>query len=187
LTAQLERVLSGAPSAVDTMATETGSKDKYFEHFIQNFQTAANKLKEEQKSRSGPAHSGLSKAGEVEAMLRQLRTEMPDNLFNPVLSIRGTEPSIYIVAVDLICIIQTLMPTQTHLLKYYMWCCLESSNIGGVMLFLDRPPRGRKNSRHGYRVLMLLGSIHLLFGVTHTCNMPDLLSDETSVSFSRSP
>ncbi|KAJ7239148.1 hypothetical protein C8J57DRAFT_1246188 [Mycena rebaudengoi] len=70
LTAQLER-----------------SKDKYFEHFIQNFQTAANKLKEEQKSRSGPAHSGLSKAGEVEAMLRQLRMEMPNNLFNPILSI----------------------------------------------------------------------------------------------------
>ncbi|KAJ7233703.1 hypothetical protein C8J57DRAFT_1576265 [Mycena rebaudengoi] len=65
LTAQLERVLSGAPSAVDTMATEMGSKDKYFEHFIQNFQTAANKLKEEQKSRSGPAHSDFDASSDT--------------------------------------------------------------------------------------------------------------------------
>ncbi|KAJ7181855.1 hypothetical protein C8R46DRAFT_1313390 [Mycena filopes] len=88
LTAQLQRAIDGAPSAVDEMATESGSKDKYFQHFLEKLQAAATKLREEQKERgSGPSEAGLSKAEEVKNMLHQLRATMPEELFNPVLSI----------------------------------------------------------------------------------------------------
>ncbi|KAJ7038972.1 hypothetical protein C8F04DRAFT_1321658 [Mycena alexandri] len=88
LTAQLKRAIDGAPSAVDDMATESGSKDKYFQHFLDKLQVAASKLRDEQKERgTGPSESGVSKAEEVKNLLHQLRDEMPENLFNPVLSI----------------------------------------------------------------------------------------------------
>ncbi|KAF8171202.1 hypothetical protein K438DRAFT_1613188, partial [Mycena galopus ATCC 62051] len=88
LAAQLKRALDGAPSAADDMATESGSKDKYFQHFLDKLQAAASKLRDEQKERGpGPSESGVSKAEEVKNLLCQLRTEMPDNIFNPVLSV----------------------------------------------------------------------------------------------------
>ncbi|KAJ7110514.1 hypothetical protein C8R44DRAFT_833390 [Mycena epipterygia] len=82
---QLERAINGAPSAVSEMATGTGSKDKHFQHFIDKLQEAANKLREEQKDQD--SERTISKAAEVKAMLHRLRDEMPENLFNPVLSI----------------------------------------------------------------------------------------------------
>ncbi|KAJ6489298.1 hypothetical protein C8R47DRAFT_1215648 [Mycena vitilis] len=90
LTAQLERAVGGAPSAVDDMATESGSKDKYLQHFLDKLQAAAaTKLRDEQKERGpGLSDSGMTKAEEVKSMLRQLRAEMPDDIFNPVLSIQ---------------------------------------------------------------------------------------------------
>ncbi|KAJ7308592.1 hypothetical protein DFH08DRAFT_944451 [Mycena albidolilacea] len=51
LTAQLKRAIDGAPSTVDDMATESGSKDKYFQHFLDKLQAAASKLRDEQKER----------------------------------------------------------------------------------------------------------------------------------------
>ncbi|KAJ6618149.1 hypothetical protein B0H10DRAFT_2164261 [Mycena sp. CBHHK59/15] len=88
LTAQLERAVDGAPSAVDDMATESGSKDKYFQHFVDKLQTAASKLHEEHKEGGpAPSDSGVSKRQQVKNLLAQLRTEMPANIFNPVLSI----------------------------------------------------------------------------------------------------
>ncbi|KAF7341642.1 hypothetical protein MSAN_02061900 [Mycena sanguinolenta] len=88
LNAQLQRAIDGAPSAAEDMATESGSKDKYFQYFLDNFQAAASKLRDEQKERGpGPSAAGLSKADEVKNLLHQLRSEMPDNIFNPVLSI----------------------------------------------------------------------------------------------------
>ncbi|KAF7349031.1 hypothetical protein MVEN_01424500 [Mycena venus] len=88
LTAQLKRAVDGAPSAVDDMATETGSKDKFFQHFVDKLQVAASKLRDEQKERGpGPSDTGVSKAEEVKNLLRQLRADMPDDIFNPVLSI----------------------------------------------------------------------------------------------------
>lgn len=91
LAAQLKRAIDGAPSAVDDLATESGSKDKYFQHFVDKLQAAASKLREEQKERGpGPSESGLSKAEEVKHLLQQLRDEMPANIFNPVLSILGS-------------------------------------------------------------------------------------------------
>jgi hypothetical protein len=88
LTAQLKRAIDGAPSAVDDMATDTGSKDKIFQHFLDKLQAAASKLRDEQKKR-GPSGTGVSKAEEVKNLLHKLRAEMPDNIFNPVLSIPG--------------------------------------------------------------------------------------------------
>ncbi|KAJ6460727.1 hypothetical protein DFH09DRAFT_1496906, partial [Mycena vulgaris] len=91
LTAQLNRAIDGAPSAVDDMATESGSKDKYFQHFLDKLQAAASKLREEHKERGpGPSDDGVSKVEEIKNMLHQLRAEMPDNIFNPILSILGT-------------------------------------------------------------------------------------------------
>ncbi|KAJ7829159.1 hypothetical protein B0H14DRAFT_2366744, partial [Mycena olivaceomarginata] len=88
LTGQLKRALDGAPSAVDDMATESGSKDKYFQHFLDKLKAAASKLRDEQKEWGpGPSKAGISKAEEVKSLLRQLRIKMPDNIFNPVLSI----------------------------------------------------------------------------------------------------
>ncbi|KAJ7808632.1 hypothetical protein B0H14DRAFT_3091039 [Mycena olivaceomarginata] len=65
LTAQLKRAIDGAPSAVDDMATDTGSKDKFFQHFLDKLQVAASKLRDEQKER-GPSGTGVSKAEELE-------------------------------------------------------------------------------------------------------------------------
>ncbi|KAJ7460521.1 hypothetical protein B0H11DRAFT_1923926 [Mycena galericulata] len=50
LNAQLQRAIDGAPSAVDDMATESGSKDKYIQHFLDKLQAAASKLRDEQKA-----------------------------------------------------------------------------------------------------------------------------------------
>ncbi|KAJ7792011.1 hypothetical protein B0H13DRAFT_1747118 [Mycena leptocephala] len=94
LIAQLKRAVDGAPSAVDDMATDTGSKDKYFQHFLDKLQAAATKLRDEQKERGpGPSDSGVSKAEEVKNLLHQLRAEMPSNIFNPVLSIAEFDPN----------------------------------------------------------------------------------------------
>ncbi|KAJ7127607.1 hypothetical protein C8R44DRAFT_616458, partial [Mycena epipterygia] len=82
---QLERAINGAPSMVSEMETGTGSKDKHFQHFIDKLQEAANKLREEQKDQD--SERTIPKAAEVKAMLHRLRDEMPENLFNPVLSI----------------------------------------------------------------------------------------------------
>jgi hypothetical protein len=90
----LERALNGAPSAVSDLATATGSKDKYFQHFLDQLQTAANKLKEEQKGQDF-GNREMSKTAEVKAALRRLRDKMPENIFNPVLGIAGALNNIY--------------------------------------------------------------------------------------------
>ncbi|KAJ7702836.1 hypothetical protein B0H17DRAFT_1157414 [Mycena rosella] len=86
LESQLQRAMNGAPSAVADMATGTGSKDKYFQHFIDKLQATSNKLKEQQRDQPAE-HRAMSKAAEVKLMLEKLRDEMPENIFNPVLSI----------------------------------------------------------------------------------------------------
>ncbi|KAJ6487363.1 hypothetical protein C8R47DRAFT_979100 [Mycena vitilis] len=88
LTAQLQRAVDGAPSAVDDMATESGSKDKYFQHYLDELQAAASKLREEQKEAGpGPSEAGIPKRQQIKDLLARLRAEMPTDIFNPVLSI----------------------------------------------------------------------------------------------------
>lgn len=86
LEAQLARALSGAPSAIDEMGTQSGTKDKYFAHFVGQLQDLANEVREERK-RAGTS-DGHSK-NEVRARLQALREKMPDNIFNPALRIPG--------------------------------------------------------------------------------------------------
>jgi hypothetical protein len=72
------------------MATESGSKDKYLQHFVDKLQAAASKLREDQKEGgSGLSESNVSKKQQVKNLLAQLHAEMPANIFNPVLSIDG--------------------------------------------------------------------------------------------------
>ncbi|KAJ7252940.1 hypothetical protein C8J57DRAFT_1437380 [Mycena rebaudengoi] len=86
LTTQLKRAIDGAPSAVNDMVTDTGSKDKNFQQLLDKLQAAASKLRDEQKKR-GSSGTGVSNAEEVKNLLHKLRAEMPNNIFNPVLSI----------------------------------------------------------------------------------------------------
>ena len=87
LDGQLLRVLGGAPSGVDSMATESGSKDKHFQYFVDKMQAACSKLREER--RTGRTVSARSEVEDVKQLLREMCAEMPEDLFNPVLYIAG--------------------------------------------------------------------------------------------------
>ncbi|KII95863.1 hypothetical protein PLICRDRAFT_98567, partial [Plicaturopsis crispa FD-325 SS-3] len=87
---QLKRALNGAPSGIDAMATETGSKDKYFHHFVEKFQDVASKVKEKLV---GQTTTGMSKADLVKDTLEKFRDQLPDNVFNPVLKISDFDPN----------------------------------------------------------------------------------------------
>lgn len=88
LAAQHERVMGGAPSAVDAMATKSGTKDKYYQHFVDQIQGKLNKWRDENKNI--PAREGMTKKDMEREMLETLRRTLPDNLFNPVLRIPGS-------------------------------------------------------------------------------------------------
>ncbi|KAF7354451.1 hypothetical protein MVEN_01134200 [Mycena venus] len=143
LAAQLKRALEGAPSAADDMATESGSKDKYFQHFLDKLQAAASKLRDEQKERGpSPSEAGISKAEEVKNLLRQLRSEMPDNIFNPVLSISGEfrNTPVEILHVVLLGVVRywwrDAVSRQTSKGKEELRARLSSVNVAG----LNTPP-----------------------------------------------
>ncbi|KAI0696469.1 hypothetical protein C8T65DRAFT_756256 [Cerioporus squamosus] len=82
---QHQRVMGGAPSAIDAMGTATGTKDKYYQHFVDLIQAKVNKWREDHKN--VPAREGSSKKAMEREMLEELRRTLPDNLFNPVLQI----------------------------------------------------------------------------------------------------
>ncbi|OSD07171.1 hypothetical protein PYCCODRAFT_1358838 [Trametes coccinea BRFM310] len=89
LNAQAERAFSGAPSSVEAMATETGTKDRYFQHFVETLQDKLNKWRASHKTTSEiPAAAASStRAEQVREFLQSVREDMPENLFNPVLAI----------------------------------------------------------------------------------------------------
>ncbi|KAH9851930.1 hypothetical protein C2E23DRAFT_780036 [Lenzites betulinus] len=92
LKAQETRAFGGAPSAVDGMATDTGTKDKYFLYFLDKLQRALNEWREDHKNTgtngsSVPGAAPSTRSELQQSFLRKLRQEMPDNLFNPVLNI----------------------------------------------------------------------------------------------------
>ncbi|KAI9063124.1 hypothetical protein FKP32DRAFT_1652266 [Trametes sanguinea] len=91
LTEQLQRALSGAPSAIDEMATQSGCKDKYFAYYVARLQDAVSAVRERQKAAPPPA--GLSKSDEIKQKLQAVRDSMPQNLFNPALLIPEFDPN----------------------------------------------------------------------------------------------
>lgn len=83
---QLTRALDGAPSSVNDMATTTGSKDKYFLHFIEKIQSTAKLVHEELKNKDHVP--GTAKAA-VKDALQVLCASLPNDIFNPTLRIPG--------------------------------------------------------------------------------------------------
>ncbi len=82
LNTQLVAVLSGAPSKVDKLATASGVKDKFFMHYVEIFQEAANQYRQDLAGQP-------RKEQAVRDKLTALRNTMPTNLFNPMLSLHG--------------------------------------------------------------------------------------------------
>ncbi|KAH9915703.1 hypothetical protein B0H21DRAFT_713573 [Amylocystis lapponica] len=83
LGAQLKCALEGAPSKVDDMARESGTKDKYFQHFLDLIQAEANRIRKANKG--VPAADGTTKVDQLKAALKKFRAELPENMFNPTL------------------------------------------------------------------------------------------------------
>ena len=84
LEAQLDKLLSGAPSTLAAMSTETGVKDKYFQHFVDELSDACAKLKDLQQS-----NPSLKGCDYLTAKLKELRDTMPMDLFSPTLRLDG--------------------------------------------------------------------------------------------------
>ncbi|KAI0739242.1 hypothetical protein C8Q80DRAFT_1124588 [Daedaleopsis nitida] len=95
------RAFGGAPSAVDVMGTNTGTKDKYLQFFVADLQSKLNRWCEEKKTGQGMGSTNLT-VGQGQAAgsprswedrlaekLRDARHALPENIFNPVLQIPG--------------------------------------------------------------------------------------------------
>ncbi|EIN04922.1 hypothetical protein PUNSTDRAFT_47181 [Punctularia strigosozonata HHB-11173 SS5] len=87
---QLERVLDRAPSTIDKMLTETGTKDKYLQHFVEKLLVECKKI--EDKQATCPGLSGISKQDEIRLVLASLHEQMPKNILNPVLMVENFDP-----------------------------------------------------------------------------------------------
>lgn len=96
LRAQAERVFSGAPSTVDTMATDMGTKDKYFQHFVDDLQEKLNKWHNSHKTvtENSATQSSTSCARQQQELLQKLHEDLPKSLFNLVLDIPGLSASV---------------------------------------------------------------------------------------------
>ncbi len=88
------------------MGRQTGTKDKYFQHFVDEAQTKLNKWREEKKalsemSRDAPhlnpgATIEMSASGRTMTdILKEIRASMPDSIYNPVLQIPGAQRDRY--------------------------------------------------------------------------------------------
>ena len=83
---QLDTYLHGAPSTTATMQTESGVKDKYFQHFADKLADACAQAKEKQK-----IDSSINDNQYVVQILQDLRKSMPDgiNILSPSLQLEG--------------------------------------------------------------------------------------------------
>ena len=83
---QLDTYLRGAPSTAATMQTESGVKDKYFQHFADKLAVACAQAKERQK-----IDSSINDNQYVVQILQDLRKSMPDgiNILSPSLRLEG--------------------------------------------------------------------------------------------------
>ncbi|KAI0353117.1 hypothetical protein OH77DRAFT_1522874 [Trametes cingulata] len=91
LQSQLDRALGGAPSGVDELATQTGTKDKYFTYYVGKLQETVNAVRQQQKNSAAPP--GLTKAEEIRRTLQEVRASMPQDIFNPALRIPEFDPN----------------------------------------------------------------------------------------------
>ncbi|KAJ7278158.1 hypothetical protein C8J57DRAFT_1126069, partial [Mycena rebaudengoi] len=87
---QLLRYLRGAPSTAATEATESGVKDKYFQHFADQLKDACATIKEQQ--RTDPSVHGNTYLVKV---LKELRDTRPADelLFSPALRMDDFDPN----------------------------------------------------------------------------------------------
>ncbi|KAJ7654427.1 hypothetical protein DFH06DRAFT_993722, partial [Mycena polygramma] len=90
LRAQLDHHLRGAPTTAATHATDSGVKDKYFQHFADKLAEACADIKE--KQRTDPAIHGRAHLVKV---LAELRAQMPpdDTIFSPALRLDDFDPN----------------------------------------------------------------------------------------------
>ncbi|RDX43344.1 hypothetical protein OH76DRAFT_1206029 [Lentinus brumalis] len=80
---QLSLILGGAPSNAGPSATESGTKDKYFQHFADQLAAHCAKLK---------AQPGLLSRESLAEKLRELRATMPAELYSPCLRLEDFDP-----------------------------------------------------------------------------------------------
>ncbi|KAJ6477093.1 hypothetical protein C8R47DRAFT_985146 [Mycena vitilis] len=90
LQAQLDHHLRGAPTTAATHATDSGVKDKYFQHFADKLADACADIKE--KQRTDPSIHGRAHLVKV---LAELRAQMPpdDTIFSPALRLDDFDPN----------------------------------------------------------------------------------------------
>ncbi|KAI0633449.1 hypothetical protein C8Q77DRAFT_1217845 [Trametes polyzona] len=100
LAEQERRAFEGAPSAVEGLATESGTKDKYLQYFIDALQAKLTQWREDDKRTHGEIagatpwqSSGPSCKEREQEFLRTLRAEMPEDIRNPVLNIPDFDPN----------------------------------------------------------------------------------------------
>ncbi|KAH9910206.1 hypothetical protein B0H21DRAFT_714536 [Amylocystis lapponica] len=73
------------------MARESGTKDKYFQHFLDLIQAEANRIRKANKG--VPATDGTTKVDQLKAALKNFRAELPENVFNPTLLVPDFDPN----------------------------------------------------------------------------------------------
>ncbi|KAF7982888.1 hypothetical protein HWV62_25136 [Athelia sp. TMB] len=88
LQSQLQKILDGVPSSVAAMATASGVKDKYFQHFADRLSKACASIKEQQQS--NPLLRGQEY---LRRELQKIRDTMPQNIFSPSLRLDDFQPS----------------------------------------------------------------------------------------------
>ncbi|KAI5899310.1 uncharacterized protein SCHCODRAFT_02482378 [Schizophyllum commune H4-8] len=92
---QLDCFLRGAPTSAGSIATATGVKDQYFDHFSTKLGQACSEEKEKaHRLRQAGDEEGADKVtANLAALMRELRDDMPADLFKPGLRIPGLDPN----------------------------------------------------------------------------------------------
>ncbi|KAF9030139.1 hypothetical protein BDZ89DRAFT_1245386 [Hymenopellis radicata] len=88
LESQLHEILRGAPTGADKIATATGVRDRYFQHFADILSQTCAAIKEAQKS--DPSIQGTAHLIKV---LKDLHATFPDDLWSPCLQFDPTSDS----------------------------------------------------------------------------------------------
>ncbi|KAL1713292.1 hypothetical protein EV715DRAFT_267348 [Schizophyllum commune] len=92
---QLDCFLRGAPTSAGSIATATGVKDQYFDHFSTKLGQACSEEKDKahRLRQAGDEEDADKVTANLAALMRELRDDMPADLFNPGLRIPGLDPN----------------------------------------------------------------------------------------------